>query len=687
MEAAPLFRLSADFAPAGDQPQAIAALCRGLAAGERFQVLEGVTGSGKTFTMANVIAHMGRPTLIVSHNKTLAAQVYGELKRFFPDNAVEYFVSYYDYYQPEAYIPQTDTYIEKDSAINAAIERLRLSATHALLSRPDVVIVATVSCIYGLGSPADYEGMLVRVAVGERVDRDDMLRRLVDIQYERNDFDPRPGTFRVRGDTVDIFPSYSTRGVRVVFYGDEIESLSDIDTVTGKPEGALPSALISPAKHFVMPHAQIRAATSGILAEMDACVAAFERQGKLLEAQRLAQRTRYDVEMMREIGYCAGIENYSRHLSGRAAGEPPDCLLTYFPAGFLTIIDESHVTLPQLRGMFNGDRARKNTLIEHGFRLPSARDNRPLQFEEFLARVGQVAFASATPGPFEREVSPPPVRQIIRPTGLVEPLVEVRPLAGQIDDLMAEIRREAARGERVLVTTLTKRTAEDLAAYLQGAGLRVEYLHSEVDTVERVDILRRLRRAEFDCLVGINLLREGLDLPEVSLVAILDADKEGFLRSETSLIQTAGRSARHIDGRVILYADVVTESMRRMLNVTDERRRLQAEYNRVHGITPVSVKRALDDGLSAKQDAEEVARSVVRETGVEYNVCETVRQLQQEMLDAAAALEYERAAAIRDEIAELRAAAGSAGGADGGKSPARAGGRKKELRYGSHRRR
>jgi len=652
-----VFQLHSDFKPTGDQPAAIEALCGGLADGEKYQILEGVTGSGKTFTMANVIATAGKPAIVISHNKTLAAQLYAEFKHFFPDNAVEYFVSYYDYYQPEAYIPQTDTYIEKDSSINQEIERLRLSATNSLLSRDDVVIVASVSCIYGLGSPEDYENMLVRVAEGAEADRDDILRKLVDIQYERNDYEPEPGTFRVRGDTVDIFPSYSTKGIRLDFFGDEVERIREIEPLTGRTERELPAAAISPAKHFVMPHDKLLPAIDRILEEMEERVEWFEKNGKLIEAQRISQRTRFDIEMMKEIGYCSGIENYSLHLSGRKPGDPPATLLDYFHGDFVTIIDESHVTIPQLRGMYNGDQARKGTLVEHGFRLPSAKDNRPLNFDEFQDAVGQIVFTTATPGPYEKEVSPRPVRQLIRPTGLVDPPVEIRPLANQIDDLMEEIKRESELGERVLVTTLTKRTAEDLSEYLRNAGLRVEYLHSEIDTVERVDILRRLREAEFDCLVGINLLREGLDLPEVALVAILDADKEGFLRSETALIQTAGRTARHIDGKVIMYADEVTKSMQRMLDVTEERRRVQMEHNRKHNITPVSVKKRLGEALVVKREAEQVDKAVVREAHVDYDVHRVINEIQKEMLAAAESLEFERAAALRDEMQELQAAA------------------------------
>ncbi len=648
------FKLQAPFVPTGDQPQAIEALCAGLARGERFQILEGVTGSGKTFTVASVIARQACPVLVISHNKTLAAQLYAELKGFFPENAVEFFISYYDYYQPEAYIPQTDTYIEKDASINKEIERLRLSATNSLLGRSDTIIVASVSCIYGLGSPQDYRTMLVSLAVGGETDRDEMLRKLVDIQYERNDYAAEPGTFRVRGDTVDIFPSYAAYGVRVDFFGDTVERLAEIDPLTGNVRHALERALISPAKHFVLPEERLAPAIARIRAELAERVSVLEREGKLLEAQRLGQRTRYDLEMLKEIGYCAGIENYSRHLSGRAAGEPPDTLIDYFPGPFLTIVDESHVTLPQVRGMYNGDQARKQTLVEHGFRLPSAKDNRPLNFAEFLRKVGPVLFTTATPGPYELENAPPPVKQLIRPTGLVDPPVEVRPLAHQVDDLIEEVRSHAERGERVLVTTLTKRTAEDLATYLKEAGLRVEYLHADIVALDRVDVLLRLRKADFDCLVGINLLREGLDLPEVALVAILDADKEGFLRSETALVQTAGRTARHVNGKVILYADTVTDSMRRMMKVTGERRTAQLAYNKEHGITPRSVERRLGEGLVVRAEAEAVERSVMREEGVSYDTHQVMQDVEREMLEAAAALEFERAAVLRDELNELK---------------------------------
>ena len=647
------FKLQTPFLPAGDQPAAIDALCSGLDAGERFQVLEGVTGSGKTFTMANVIARHGRPTLVVSHNKTLAAQLFSELKSFFPDNAVEYFVSYYDYYQPEAYIPQTDTYIEKDSSINEEIERLRLSATNSLLSRDDVIVVASVSCIYGLGSPEDYAGMLVELKRGESIERDVMLRNLVDIQYARNDYDPQPGTFRVRGDSVDIFPSYAANGIRIDFFGDEVERLREINVTTGETEREMDSAMVSPAKHFVMPYEKIEGALPRIKREAKERVAWLEKHGKLLEAQRLQQRTQYDMEMLREIGYCSGVENYSRHLAGRGEGEPPATLLHYFEGEFLTIIDESHVTLPQIRGMYNGDQSRKGVLVEHGFRLPSAKDNRPLSFQEFLETVGQIVCTTATPGPYEREVAPEPILQIVRPTGLLDPPVEVRPSEHQIDDLTEEIRARVELHERVLVTTLTKRTAEDLSSYLKESGLRVEYLHSDIDAIERVEVLRRLRQADVDCLVGINLLREGLDLPEVSLVAILDADKEGFLRSETALVQTAGRTARHLNGRVIMYADRITDSMQRMMDVTELRRARQMAHNEEHGIVPKSVKREIGEGLSSWSDSNEVEKRVVREAGEDYDVHRAMMEIEAEMQEAAAALEFERAAVLRDQLKEL----------------------------------
>lgn len=651
------FQIVSDYQPTGDQPEAIGALCRGLDAGQRFQTLEGVTGSGKTFTIANVIAKQNRPALVISHNKTLAAQLYAELKSFFPNNAVEFFISYYDYYQPEAYIPQTDTFIEKDASINSEIERLRLAATDSLLNREDVIIVASVSCIYGLGSPDDYKDMVLNAHLGDVCGRDGVLEKLVAIQYERNDYDPQPGTFRVRGDTVDIFPSYATHGIRVEFFGDEIDSIKRIDALTADVEESLDRITISPAKHFVMPQEKLEPAVGRIMAELEERVKWFEQNDKLIEAQRIRMRTMYDIEMIREIGYCGGIENYSRHLANRSAGERPACLIDYFPDNFLTIIDESHVTLPQVRGMYNGDQARKGTLVEHGFRLPSALDNRPLEFNEFLDVTGSIIFTTATPGPFEKQKSGKPIEQIIRPTGIIDPPVDVRPLKGQIDDVMEEIRIRSERNERTLVSTLTKRTAEDLTDYLKKVGLRVQYLHSDIGAIERVEILRDLRKAEFDCLVGINLLREGLDLPEVSLVAILDADKEGFLRSETALVQTAGRAARHIDGRVIMYADRITGSMQRMIEVTEHRRNKQMAYNEEHGIVPQAIRKEISESLKhLKQGAEEVEELVVRETGENYDVNQTIREIEQEMLDASEKLEFERAAILRDQLYELKAA-------------------------------
>ena len=649
------FQLVSEYRPSGDQPEAIAQLVAGFRSGMKAQVLEGVTGSGKTFTMANVIREIGIPTLVISHNKTLAAQLFGELKAFFPENAVEYFVSYYDYYQPEAYIPQTDTYIAKDSAINDEIERFRLSATNSLLLRDDVIVVASVSCIYGLGSSEDYTGMTLSLARGQEVDRDAMLARLVEIQYQRNDFEPQPGVFRVRGDTVDVFPSYNNRiGIRLSLFGDELEAISEFDPASGRTTRRLDRTIVSPAKHFVMPHERVMDAMAGIEAELAERVAWFEANGKYLEAQRLQQRTRYDMEMFREIGYCTGIENYSRHLAGRPPGSPGECLMDYFRKPFLTIVDESHVSIPQIRGMYNGDQARKTILVEHGFRLPSAKDNRPLNFEEFNAKVGQALYVSATPAPYERGIAGQVVSQVIRPTGLLDPPVEVRPLKGQIDDLMEEVRSCAERGDRVLATTLTKRTAEDLSQYLRDSGLRVEYLHADIDTLERIAILSRLRKGDFDALIGINLLREGLDLPEVALVAVLDADKEGFLRSATSLIQTAGRTARHEMGRVILYADRITDSMLTMIETTERRRRRQIAYNEEHGITPHSVKRALNEDDAVRSVAGEIEERIIAEDGADYDVARAVADIQREMLEAAEALEFERAAALRDELRELQ---------------------------------
>ena len=650
------FQLISPYEPTGDQPDAIEALCRGLEDGKRFQTLEGVTGSGKTFTVANVIARQGRPTLVISHNKTLAAQLYAELKEFFPNNAVEFFISYYDYYQPEAYIPQTDTYIEKDSAINDEIERMRLAATDSLMNREDVIIVASVSCIYGLGSPEDYRDMLVRMRKGDVIERDHILRKLVDIQYARNDYEPSPGTFRVRGDTLDVFPSYAKIGIRVDFFGDEVEAIRRIDPVTGHPLAEMDTAIISPAKHFVMAPSKIEKALASIKMELEERVKWFEQNNKLLEAQRIRMRTEYDLEMLREVGYCSGIENYSRHLSGRAPGERPATLLDYFSGNFLTIIDESHVSVSQIRGMYNGDRSRKEMLVNFGFRLPSALDNRPMNYDEFMKTTGQIIFTSATPGPYEKQVSGAPIPQVIRPTGILDPPVEVRPLAGQIDDLIEEVRRRTEQKERTLVTTLTKKTAEDLSEYLHNIGLRVKYLHSDIDAIERVEILRGLRKADFDCLIGINLLREGLDLPEVSLVAILDADKEGFLRSETSLIQTAGRAARHIRGQVIMYAEHITDSMKKMIAVTNARREKQMAYNQAHGITPRSIEKSIRESLAEQHKAEEIEMEAVREAGVEYDVQKVLADLEREMLEAADSLEFERAAILRDQIYELKTA-------------------------------
>lgn len=648
-----LFRLNAPFKPTGDQPAAVEKLLKGLSSGEDRLVLQGVTGSGKTFTMANLIERWNRPTLILSHNKTLAAQLFSELKEFFPDNAVEYFISYYDYYQPEAYIPQTDTYIEKDAAINEEIERYRLSATNSLIARKDVVVVASVSCIYGLGESTEYRNLAVRAKVGEGKGRGDLIARLVEAQYVRNDMDFVQGNFRVRGDVVDVFPAYAVEGVRIEFFGDEVDSIRSIDPLTGKAGVSMPAVVITPAKQFVMPKDKMEAAYRRIELELADRLRYFEGAKKFIEAQRIRERTEYDIEMMRELGYCNGIENYSRPLTGRAPGEPPECLLDYFPDDFLTIIDESHVAVPQIRAMYNGDQARKQKLVDYGFRLPSAKDNRPLKFAEFEQKVRQIVFTSATPGDYEYSVSKTVAEQVIRPTGLLDPEIEVRPLKNQVDDLMEEIRKVAANGDRVLVTTLTKRSAEDLTAYLHETGIRVEYLHSDIDALERVAILGRLRKGEFDVLVGINLLREGLDFPEVALVAILDADKEGFLRSTTSLVQTAGRCARHEHGRVILYADHETDAIRETIDITRYHREKQMAYNREHGITPRSVKRTINESVyvfrSGKPDKPKGRK--FRDTGaIEQEVIDDLRR---EMMEAADALEFERAAYIRDQIKAL----------------------------------
>jgi len=653
------FKLVTDFELRGDQPQAVRELTDGLRRGDACQVLLGVTGSGKTFTLAHVIAQVNRPALVMVHNKTLAAQLFLEFRRFFPDNAVEYFVSYYDYYQPEAYVPSTDSYIEKEATINDEIDRMRMSATRSLFERRDVIIVASVSCIYGLGSPEAYYGLLLPLERGQRVEREWILRKLVEIQYERNDQDFARGTFRVRGDIVEVYPSYENVALRIGLFGDEVDELVSFDPVTGRTLRRHDKVAVYPKSHFVTPRSRTLQAVETIKAELVERHADLESVGKVLEAQRLRQRTMFDIEMMREIGYCHGIENYARHLSGRTAGEPPPTLLDYLPPDALMIVDESHQTMPQVRGMYHGDRARKEVLVSFGFRLPSALDNRPLNFDEWKSRVGQVIFVSATPGPYELgESEGAVVEQIIRPTGLIDPAVDVRPVKGQVDDLLHEIRQCADRGERVLVTTLTKRMAEDLTQFYQELGVRVRYLHSEVETLERVQILRDLRRGVFDVLVGINLLREGLDLPEVSLVAILDADKEGFLRSAGSLIQTSGRAARNVNGRVIMYADVETKSMRAALDEMQRRRTRQEAYNREHDITPTSIIKAIDDVLSSVYERDYVTVPVVREAEEEFatqaELDAHLRSLEADMRTAAANLEFERAAALRDKIRALQ---------------------------------
>ena len=649
------FKLHSPFKPTGDQPEAIAKLCEGLRRGDDRLVLQGVTGSGKTFTMANLIAAWGRPTLILSHNKTLAAQLFAELKEFLPENAVEYFISYYDYYQPEAYIPQTDTYIEKDASINEEIERYRLAATNALIARKDVIVVSSVSCIYGLGESTEYRDLAVGFKRGENVSRSNLIARFVEAQYTRNDYAFTPGTFRVRGDILDVFPAYETEAIRIEFFGDEIDSIRTLDPLTGKCGTSLPAAVITLAKQFVLGKDKFEAAFARIEAELQDRLKYFESKGKLLEAQRLRERTEYDIEMMRELGYCNGIENYSRPLTGRAPGSPPECLLDYFPPDFLTIIDESHVTLPQVRAMYNGDQARKGQLVEYGFRLPSAKDNRPLTFDEFNSKVHQIVYCSATPGPFECGEAKTFAEQVIRPTGLLDPEIEIRPLKNQIDDLIEEIHKTAAAHDRVFVTTLTKKSAEDLTSYLHETGIRVEYLHSGIDAIERVQILQRLRKGEFDVLVGINLLREGLDLPEVALVAILDADKEGFLRSATSLVQTAGRTARHIHGRVILYADHETDAIRDLIRITKAHRKKQMAYNKAHNITPHSVKRAINESSYVFRSTDKTAahvQNLPRPDEMDPN--ELLAELTRDMLEAADALEFERAAYLRDQIKALK---------------------------------
>jgi excinuclease ABC subunit B len=656
-----MFQLVSPYSPAGDQPQAIAKLAEGLLSGAKHQVLLGVTGSGKTFTVANVIEKIQKPTLVISHNKTLAAQLYAEFKSFFPKNAVEYFVSYFDFYQPEAYIPRTDTFIEKDSSINEEIERLRLSTMASLFSRPDVVVVSSVSCIYGLGSKEDYEALVVPLRVGLEISRDQLLLRMVDLQYSRNDVAFERGQFRVRGDVVEVRPAGTEDGLRIEFFGDEIERLTRFEPLTGQKFEGLNSITIFPAKQFVTTENKTKRAILAIREELGDRIAWFEKHGKLLEAQRVKMRTEFDLEMLEEMGFCSGIENYSRHLAARPPGSRPGTLIDFFPRDYLLVIDESHATVPQIGGMYAGDRSRKEVLVEHGFRLPSALDNRPLNFDEFQSLQGQTIYVSATPGPKETEwARGRVVEQIVRPTGLVDPKVTCKPLQGQIDDLINEARKRVEAKERVLVTTLTKRTAEELTDYLRDIGINVRYLHSEIDAIERVEILRALRKGEFDVLVGINLLREGLDLPEVSLVAILDADKEGYLRSATSLIQTAGRAARHLHGEVILYADVMTQSIQKFLAVAEYRRQKQEAYNLEHHITPRSVSRAVEDSLAVYKQArgKNLAAAVLNDAGGNFDVTETLRELEEEMIAAANNLEFEKAALLRDQINELKRGAG-----------------------------
>jgi len=649
------FQLQSDYAPEGDQPEAIRRLVDSVGQGNRYQTLLGVTGSGKTYTMANVVQRTQRPALVISHNKTLAAQLYSEFKSFFPDNAVEYFVSYYDYYQPEAYIPQSDTYIEKDSSINDEIERLRISATSSLISRRDTIVVASVSCIYGLGSPEDFKEMMIELKPGFEISRDRFLERLVEILYERNDVNFKRGTFRVRGDVVDIYPAYMESAIRVEFWGEEIDRLEELDPVTGQAGKALEGFQLYPANPYITPRRKLEAAIRNIRDELEERVAWFEERNLLLEAQRIRMRTEYDIELLQEMGFCNGIENYSRHLTGRQPGERPFCLIDFFPDDFLLFVDESHVTIPQIAGMYNGDRARKERLVQYGFRLPSALDNRPQTPEEFAEITGQTVYVSATPAQREFDVSAVVAEQVIRPTGLADPAMEVRPLEGQVEDLMGEVRKAAETGERTLATTLTKRMSEDLSEYLRDAGLSVEYLHSDIDAIERVEILRRLRKGDFDVLVGVNLLREGLDLPEVGLVAILDADKEGFLRSSTSLIQTAGRAARHERGRVLLYADEMTDSLKRAIDTTEYRRQKQLAYNERHGITPRGVRRGDQASLHVPGKGDDAAEgdAVVAETGDE-DAAAVIRELETEMHEAANRLEFEKAASLRDQIEVLK---------------------------------
>ena len=651
------FELVSEYAPTGDQPQAIADLVKGFKEGNQCETLLGVTGSGKTFTMANVIQQLNKPTLIIAHNKTLAAQLYGEFKEFFPNNAVEYFVSYYDYYQPEAYVPSSDTYIAKDSSINEEIDKLRLSATASLIERRDVIIVSSVSCIYGLGEPENFEKMMVSLRPGMQKDRDEVLRQLIDIQYDRNDMDFKRGTFRVRGDVVEIIPANEAdTAVRVEFFGDEIDRIVQIDVLTGEIKGELEHIAIFPASHYVVPAEQIRLAADAIEQELEERVRYFKGEGKLLEAQRIAERTNFDIEMLKETGFCSGIENYSRHLAGLAPGQPPHTLLDYFPDDFIMMIDESHKTIPQIGGMYHGDQSRKTTLVDYGFRLPSAKDNRPLNFEEFEGKINQVLFVSATPGPYEADHELLRAEQVIRPTGLLDPEVSVRPVEGQIDDLISEINKETAKKNKVLVTTLTKRMAEDLTDYMREVGIRVKYLHSDVDTLERTEIIRDMRLDVFDVLVGINLLREGLDIPEITLVAILDADKEGFLRSETSLIQTIGRAARNAEGHVIMYADTVTDSMQMAIDETKRRREIQMRYNEEHGITPQTIKKSVRDliSISKKVAAEELRMEKDPESMSVQELEKLIKDMTKQMKKAAAELNFEAAAELRDKLVELK---------------------------------
>ncbi|HJD42788.1 MAG TPA: excinuclease ABC subunit UvrB [Candidatus Mediterraneibacter quadrami] len=651
------FELVSEYAPTGDQPQAIADLVKGFKEGNQCETLLGVTGSGKTFTMANVIQQLNKPTLIIAHNKTLAAQLYGEFKEFFPNNAVEYFVSYYDYYQPEAYVPSSDTYIAKDSSINEEIDKLRLSATASLIERRDVIIVSSVSCIYGLGEPENFEKMMVSLRPGMQKDRDEVLRQLIDIQYDRNDMDFKRGTFRVRGDVVEIIPANEAdTAVRVEFFGDEIDRIVQIDVLTGEIKGELEHIAIFPASHYVVPAEQIRRAADAIEQELEERVRYFKGEGKLLEAQRIAERTNFDIEMLKETGFCSGIENYSRHLAGLAPGQPPHTLLDYFPDDFIMMIDESHKTIPQIGGMYHGDQSRKTTLVDYGFRLPSAKDNRPLNFEEFEGKINQVLFVSATPGPYEADHELLRAEQVIRPTGLLDPEVSVRPVEGQIDDLISEINKETAKKNKVLVTTLTKRMAEDLTDYMREVGIRVKYLHSDVDTLERTEIIRDMRLDVFDVLVGINLLREGLDIPEITLVAILDADKEGFLRSETSLIQTIGRAARNAEGHVIMYADTVTDSMQMAIDETKRRREIQMRYNEEHGITPQTIKKSVRDliSISKKVAAEELRMEKDPESMSVQELEKLIKDMTKQMKKAAAELNFEAAAELRDKLVELK---------------------------------